>query len=451
MNGTLLLGFLSRGISLAGNLILLPLILIHLSHVEYTIWMVFLSALSLAILLDCGFAAVISRYFTYILAGCKELPDGALKYYKANDNDVSIDVDKRLFTLVYRFANHLYILLSILLLIVLTAFWFFYLKDIASQKGVEVLQPWLLFSLSIVTTLYFNKFNAYFFGVKQVSSVYRTAMLSGIVYIAVAIYFVTNDMGLLGLALAKLVSTLFYLIYCQFEFKRSPANKNITVDSYSFQSYINVFKKIKPIAISTGIATLGAFCLNRASTFYVARYLTDVDGASLLLLMNLLSTITSVTYIYMNTRTPVLNSTIYQGEFLKIVKIQNDIYIKSLLFFSISCLGLFLFGPILLELIGSKTKLPNTGIMAFAFLTYIGELFLAISTNFLTSQNNLKYAKYVAYTGFVYIFIAYIFISSYPLMLVAVSCQFFVQLVFNFWYWPSIVLRKLYKYKQECG
>lgn len=448
MNSSLLLGFLSRGISLAGNLILLPLILIHLSHAEYAIWMVFLSALSLSILLDCGFSAVISRYFTYIISGCKELPNGALRNYKESFSDVSDDVDKKLFTLVYKFSNYLYILLSALLLIVLTAFWVFYLKDISYQKEVDVIEAWFLFSLSIVITLYFNKFNAFFFGVKQVSSVYKTAMLSGGVYIVVAIYLVTNDMGLLGLALAKLVSTLSYLIYCQFEYKRSRANEYIIVDSYSTKSYLNVFKKIKPVAISTGIATLGAFCLNRASTFYVAKYLTDVDGASLLLLMNILSTITSVTYIYMNTKTPVLNSTMYQGDFFKVVKIQKDIYIKSLSFFIVSCLGLIAFGPMLLELIESNTKLPSDWIMVFAFLTYAGELFLAISTNFLTSQNNLKHAKYVAYTGFIYIFVAYIFISSYPSMLVAISCQFLVQVVFNFWYWPSIVLRKLYKYNK---
>lgn len=173
MKKSLLLGFLSRGISLAGNLILLPLILSNLTNSEYVIWTVFLSTLSLAILLDCGFASVISRYFTYILSGCRELPDGRLKESKNNITEETTTVDCKLFTLVYRFSTHLYLLLSLILSTVLIIFWSMYLSEISAAKDIDLLVPWSLFSLAIVITLYFNKYNAYFFGIKRVSSVYK--------------------------------------------------------------------------------------------------------------------------------------------------------------------------------------------------------------------------------------------------------------------------------------
>lgn len=85
------MGFLSRAVVLGGNIILLPLILRGLSSDEYSIWMIFLTTLSLAILLDCGFASVISRYYTYVLSGCKQLPTGELKLDEVESNCKDVD------------------------------------------------------------------------------------------------------------------------------------------------------------------------------------------------------------------------------------------------------------------------------------------------------------------------------------------------------------------------
>lgn len=151
----------------------------------------------------------------------------------------------------------------------------------------------------------------------------------------------------------------------------------------------------------------------------------------------------------MNTKTPLLNSKVYSGNYFDAARLQIDIYLKSTVFYGLSCTLLLFLGPFLLKFIGSNTLLPDYFIILFAIVMYYFELFLSLSTNYLNSENNMSYAKYIAITGFAYIFLASFIIQAYPSMLAALACQFIVQLVFNFWYWPRIVLLKIFNYKRE--
>lgn len=449
MKSTLLMGFLSRAVVLGGNIILLPLILRGLSSDEYSIWMIFLTTLSLAILLDCGFASVISRYYTYVLSGCKQLPTGELKLDEVESN--CKDVDHGLFTLIYKFTNYLYFSLAIFSLAALYFIWELYLYDLSISKNVEILLPWSVFSLSIIITLYFNKFNAFFFGIKKVESIYKISMISGFSYIIIAIFLLNKDLGLLGLAISKFISSLLYLAFGLYELKISNEYKYLNNNKYLFKDYVDIFKRVQGAARNTAIFTFGSFLLNRSSTFFIAKYLPDKDAASLLLMINLISTVTSVTYIYMNTKTPILNTAVYRGRKEEVVSIQNDIFLKSILFYLISAISLILIGDFLLDLISSNTKLPGTLVSCLVVFVYTFELILAISTNFLMSHNNLSYAKYVAYSGLAFVLISYPLINYFPHAETIILCQLFIQSLYNFWKWPLIVLNKIKMYRSKSA
>ncbi|WP_136487189.1 hypothetical protein [Vibrio sp. H11] len=447
MKSTLLMGFLSRAVVLGGNIILLPLILRGLSSAEYSIWMIFLTTLSLAILLDCGFASVISRYYTYVLSGCKQLPIDELKLHEVDSN--CKDVDYSLFTLIYKFTNYLYFSLAILSLTALYFIWEFYLYDLSISKNIDIFLPWSIFSLSIIITLYFNKFNAYFFGIKKVESIYKISMISGFSYIVIAIVLLNKDLGLLGLAISKLISSLLYLAFGLYELKNSNEYKYLNNEKYLFKDYVDIFKRVQVAARNTAIFTFGSFLLNRSSTFFIAKYLPDKDAAGLLLMINLISTITSVTYIYMNTKTPILNTAVYRGRKEDIVSTQNDIFLKSIVFYLISAMSLIVIGDFLLELISSNTRLPSIIVSCLVVFVYTFEVILAISTNFLMSHNNLCYAKYVAYSGLAFVLISYPLIHYFPYAETIILCQLFVQSLYNFWKWPLVVFNKIKNYKSK--
>lgn len=443
MNKTVILGFASRGVSLAGNLILLPLILVHFTSEEYSIWMVFLSTLSLAIVLDCGFSAVISRYYTYILAGCTKLPDGTIGEKKSHENYNSNVVDKRLYTLLRKSTSNLYIILSALLIVVLVLTWFVYFKKTKIDKLEEVMIAWIIFSISVTLTLYYNKYNAIFFGAKEVTAVYRTALFSGVTYIVISIPMVISDMGLLGLSLSKLISSIVYLIVCEVENRKSISIKYIGEYEFKISEYLYIFNILKPMALRTGVATLGTFIINRIPTLYAFKYLDNVESSSLILLYNLLSTIASVTYIYMNTKTPTLNHFAYRGDLENVKSIQSDIYIKSLCFYFLSCCMFVIFVPEILILIDSGTVLPRYEVIILGVLIYLLEIVLAISINFHSSYNNMSYAKHILFSGIVFIILATLGLDMSANIYVLMGAQLLSQLMFNYWFWPLLVFRKM--------
>ncbi|HDZ9198541.1 TPA: hypothetical protein RUZ08_003291, partial [Vibrio cholerae] len=73
MNKIIAVGYISRLLSVASGVLILPLIMNDLTNEQFTIWMVFTAAYMFQNVLDFGFCSSFTRYFSYAVAGRKKL------------------------------------------------------------------------------------------------------------------------------------------------------------------------------------------------------------------------------------------------------------------------------------------------------------------------------------------------------------------------------------------
>lgn len=437
MNNNVVLGYVSRFLSLGSGLIVLPLILNGLSKTEFVFWMFFVTFSSLVNVIDFGFMSTFSRYFNYIFAGAKELPDSNSLSQLHSSDEISFSLGKTL----YKTAKKIYLVLSIIFLIFCFIFYISYLRIIEAENGVNYFFEWLVYSIGLIVSVYFLYINAFLSGLDRLDVSYKSTIISTLIFFLLAIFSNLYSLGMIGLCWAKTLSIFVYRFSCFFLVRRDKMYQMVM--NSCCKENVNLSSLYKN-SIKVGTSTIGAFLTNRASVFIVGFYLPIDMTNKFTLCSYLFSTVVSVSLISMNTLSPKLSRSIISRDYNTHKISFKYSFLLSNIIFVLASIVLVICGKDIISLLGSQSSLPDRYVILLFAITYFFEMNQQLSTTYLTLNNNLKFVKYILLFGFMYVFVTLVALNNIKLLVVAILSQLLVQVLFNNWYWPYVCF-KTYK------
>lgn len=469
-------GFLAQGLNIGTGLLLLPMILRYLTPEDIGLWFVFMSLAGLAQLLELGFQPTIARNVAYIYGGAQKLD--AQGYSIANtDEPLNIDLLKQLFVA----ARRIYWVVSLLALVVLAIMGSVYISTlIAPNLSVEQLinlwkevfsvdltrlecwtsdmyspgsrhfimsiMAWLLFSAGYVVNYYFGYYNGFLQGRGDVTSANQVVVASRFTLIVLASLLLFLGYGLIGIGFASLFSSIISRILARKLFWRGGGAVGAALKQTPFLGRNSVVKILWPNACKLGWVYLGAFLITRANVLIASSFLGLAETGSYGLTLQIFSAFASISFVVLNLQLPHINGDQVRGSREKIVERFGKSLATAWIIFLTGVAILFLFGNMSLELIGSRTHLLETNLLAlFAVIMFL-EMNHSACATYLTTHNEITFVPAALISGVGIVIVSLLTVSIFNLGVWGlVLSQGGIQLLYNNWKWPLEAAKKMEK------
>ncbi len=430
----------------AAGLILLPFILRMLGAEQVGIWQVFSSIIILTNLLDFGFNPSFSRNISYIFSGVKELRSKGISEINENSK-----VDYSLLKATIKAMKWFYSRSSVVLFILLLSLGTLYISNILqdySGNKQEVYIAWILLCVFSAYNLYTLYYDSLLQGKGMVKRSKQIRVVGQLVYLVLAVILIYLGQGLIAIMLAQLFSLLVKRIISYRAFYTKAILENISKAPY--QAHRPIVKLIFPNAFKVGLTSVGAYLINQASILIAPLYISLTELASYGTTVQIIGVITAGAQVYFTSFTPKIFQYTVERNLLMLRKL----YFRSIsIFFSLTFIGgllLVLLGPRVLELISSQTTLLAAPMMIVALIIASLEKNHAIAGTFLLSKNEVPFFKAALISGLGVIVLLFVLLKFTDLKVWAmILAPGIVQLLYQNWKWPMMVMKELYKNKRN--
>lgn len=437
MKKELAAGYACRLLSVAGGVIILPFIMGHLSEGEFAIWIIFTTAFMFQNVLDFGFCSSFTRYFSYALSGRSCLEKNRLDISKKAEG-----IDTRFFSELYRLSKTIYASLAIISTAFCFCFYYFYLSVIQENYDVNITVPWIVLSAALVLQVYFLYLNSLLQGVGRILDVQLSLIVSNLIFITSALIFVYMGYGILGLAFARLLGSMSYRLYLLIQVRiNPPVQFKIVTTKIRKENWEIVLSQ----SLKLGITSLCVYLNGRLGLFVGAIILTVSLAATYSLTANIFIVIGSISLVANNMYLPKIYRSMSSGDITSIKFEIKRISALGIGVIFIPVLFFLLFGEMIFEVIDSNVLMPPVSLLIVYSVLVLFDFFYQVSIGVLNADNDFAYVKSQLFsTASSILFVIIVISSDYTVeMYELVAISLLPQLVFNYWYWPLKVYRKL--------
>lgn len=437
-------GYAAQFFALASGVIILPLVLRLLSGEEVGMNYLMLSVATLATLVDFGFSTQFATHITYVYSGASYLqkeglakeglfPPGQLNY--------------RLLATLIRTARWLYRLLGGLVLVVMLTIGTAYVHRVTHgfTNVRHSFLIWVVYSFSIFFQIYYAYYGALLLGSGKIRESKKASVYTNLLKIGLTYLLLLTGCGLLGLVLANLLSPFLtrYLSYRYYFTLR----QRVRLRPYliSFAEQWQLFRLVWHNSKKMGLCSFAYYLTHGATLILAGLYLPLHEVASYGLMVQLLTLLSSVSCILFTLYFPRFGSLRMQHRadiLLRESALTFAVFYGSYL---LGALAIIIGGNFLLQLIGSTTFLPGTGILAFASWVWFLDGNAWNCCLLIASRNHFPFLPSVFLTavsvmGASYVALVWVGGGIWALLLV----QAVVQGITYVWYWPRYVMDELH-------
>ena len=440
MNKNIALAYLAQFINLGASFILLPFTVRILEPEYLAVWYIFSALAGFSMLMEFGFQSTISRNVTYVYAGAKNIPKNGIpemsQVFEFGNRKLLSDVINAS-KIIYRRI----VILASTILIIPGTFYILYITRNLLDSNVVILS-WILFATGQMGSLYFNYINSSLLGKFRIAEVNIAQIFTRLTYILITIVLLEMNFSLLSLGIASFLSLIIGRMIIKFYFTRY-----IAVDLVEVSKNGDVEKIIKSMwfnASKVGYVEFGTFMILKANIFIVSIFTPLSEVAKYGLTLSLINMLSSLTTILVNINMPYLNS-LQRANSEEKNLIKNRLALILFVTYFLYFIGLFLLvyiGPQFLGQIKSKVMLLNFWQMMLMGLFCFLEINHSIFAAYLTTKNNIPFVSSALISGAAIVILDIIFTPIYGLWAIIIV-QGFVQLAYNNWYWPCVVLKEL--------
>lgn len=433
-------GYVAIVISLAAGLVTLPLILNKLPSEEVGLYYLMLSVSALVALLDFGFAPQFGRNFSYVHGGARILLKEGVEVV-----DTGEDVDYHLLAVLLKTAKVVYLRISILALALMLTFgtWYIYAVTDGFSNVKNTFAIWATFSVSIFFNVYYNYYISLLKGCGKMAESSIATILNKAANILLSVVLLLCGFGLFAVVIANLIAPFVQRFYTyKVYFTKDLKNKIKTRIEKS--EITETFNIIWFNAKKTGIGYLGSYAIINLGTFLMGLFLTLGEVASYGLLIQLCGVVSNVSKSMFHTYIPKFNYLRVTGQLLEIKKLLSVNVVIFLCIMVVGDLMILIFGDPVLDLINSKTQLPQFYICLIVIIMTNLEANHTIFSNIIATKNEVPYVKASLISGAIIGLLTFLLLKFTTLGLWAVVLpQFIVQLCYNNWKWPVYVMKDL--------
>lgn len=432
-------GYLAQALNIGAGLLLLPIVLRYLPQEDVGLWFVFLTLGGLAQLLEFGFQPTISRNTSYIFAGATSLVSRGVP----ESFDASQKADPYLLAQLVAASRLIYraVALGASVVLLLGGSVYIFTLLTPGQQLINSLAAWICYACGSIANFYFGYVNALLQGRGSVSAANKVIIAARVTMLILGIATLTAGMGLLGLGIAMLVSS----ILGRFLALRLLASDLTTRTALKLASYISgrpVAKTLWHNASRLGIVSICAFLIQRANILIASSFLGLAVAASFSLTVTILMVLFSVSMVIVQVRLPHLaraqshaDSTVLQAMYGELIFIGWATYLAGFI-------ALLFIGPTILVLIGTKTTLlPTWQLLIYGAILAL-EMNHSIAATYLSTQNSIPFVRSSVLSGLTTLALSLALVDEYQVFGL-LTAQGIVQLGYNNWKWPYLVRKQL--------
>lgn len=423
------------------GLFLLPILLKHFSAEEMGIWYIFIAIGAFVQLIDTGFTPTIMRNVSYAFGGATILEKEGINHSQKLMSGPN-------YQLIFNLMNvskkiYFIISMSAILFLLTIGTIYIYIISVGIDKSY-IITSWVIYSFSIFFNLYYGYWIAVLTGIGKIEESQKAIIISKLFYLflsVVGVYFLSY--GLIAISLANLVAGVLLRVCCKFYFTRYMdlhINNKVSGKEFKF-----LFKILWHNSKKMFLISIGGYLITQSIAILCSIFLDLKTTAAYGLTLQLFGVIIAFSTVFLNTNLPLLNE--YRVK-------KNVEAIKILLSINV-CMtwGLFIsgsliligFGQNILSFISSNTNLLQMDMMIFMMVYLLLEINHGlIFGNFILSDNKIPFVPAALGSGFMVVICAVIFLNftDFGLWGLLIS-QAFVQLLYNNWKWPLVVLKQL--------
>jgi O-antigen/teichoic acid export membrane protein len=428
-------------LKIGASALLLPFILRLFPPEMVGIWSVFMTITVFTGLLDFGFNPSFTRNITYVFSGVKTLKINGIEPFLTENKAIDYGLLKGVISVMRWFYLRMAVILFILLATLGTYYIYKLLQNFNGEKH-EVYVAWVLLCIINTYNLYTLYYDSLLQGKGLIKRSKQIVIIGQLVYLIIGILFLVLGYRLVAIVLAQASSVIIirWLSYRSFFTGEIVRKLSEAVDL----SRRDVLNAIYPNAVKIGLTSLGSFMVQRSAIVIGSLYLPLEDIASYGITLQLLSIVAGLATIYTST---------YQPKIVQMRVVQNStaikqIYLKGQIVLLLTFLAggalLLLFGEKALDLIGSKTHLIPSLLLAVAIVICFLENNHAVAGGILLSKNEVPFFKAALYSGGITVLLLLLLfqfsnIGLWPIII----APGIAQGLYQNWKWPFVVIKEL--------
>jgi O-antigen/teichoic acid export membrane protein len=290
---------------------------------------------------------------------------------------------------------------------------------------------------------YFYYYTPLLLGRGLIKESHKTIVLSKLFYVGFSFIGLSLGYGLIAVSIGNLLGSFINRILSYNYFYDEDLKvklENIT----DFSKDKNIFSIIWANSYRLGLVSLGGFLILRSNTLLISKFLDLKVVAQYGLSLQLLNILIRSSNVLFNTFLPMFNQLRVKNNINKLKKIFGTSLLIGWGTYIIGVIIIFLLGNNILGLIGSETKLLSDNYLLFLSLILFLEFNHSISSTFITTQNEVPFVKASLFSGFGILISSFLILkyTNFGILGILIT-QFVIQLSYNNWKWPLIVLNDL--------
>lgn len=437
--------FLFNGI----NILLLPFILTYLSPAEVGLWYTFTAVSGMVVILDFGFMTTLSRNITFIWAGAKQITTSGFKESAEGDTKPNY----QLFVKLFKTTRLIYLALGLLIITILLTIGSYYVYSVSKDELplLTILISWVIYTIAVFLNMRYAYWNAILRGIGAIKQNQQLLVITKISQLVFTVIGVLLGYGLIAVAVAYLLSIIINRVVAHYTFYSYQNNKenikHLVKEPINKTETIEILKKILPNTYKQGLISISNYINLRSTTLLSSAFLGLSITASLGLVLQIINLITVVANTLFNTFLPQFSSHRINREYKMLKQSFKKAILANYLIIIISFTIVLFAGNFMLSLINSNVELlswPFTlTIMLYVFLYNNHSVF----ATFTATKNILPHYKaFIVSSLLVLVLQLSLMFTFEPTLWYLILPILLVQLTYNNWRWPYVVIKELRTY-----
>ncbi len=432
--------YIATFFKIGAGLILLPFILKMMPTETVGIWTIFTTITTLIALLDLGFNPSFTRNVTYVFSGVKELKKKGIAELNKN-NAIDYGLLKGTISAMRWFYSRMTIVVLLLLLVVGNIYMYFLMQSYTGDR-TDLCIAWIILIILNAYDIYTLYYDSLLQGKGLIKLSKQISVIGQLIYLIVAIVLIVLGQGLIAIVSAQALSIIIrrFLSYRAFFTKEIKAS----LQSSKSQNKKEIISAIYPNAIKLGLTSIGSFLINKSAIFMGSIFLSLSEVAMYGITMQVVGILSSLAGVYYNSYIPKITQlrTTNNNKELKAIFYRGSIIQLSV--FVLGGLVFVLFGNYVLDLINSQTKFLGAGMLTVVLIISFLERNHILATGFLLAKNEVPFFAASLWSGAATILLLWVFLDVvhwgvWGLIL----AQGIVQLAYQNWKWPLVLLKEI--------
>lgn len=428
-------------VSLAGNFVLIPVLLKFLSTDYYGLWNVFTSLGAISVLFDFGFNSLFARNIAYSWSGVDHLSKENVVTTK-QDSEVNFHLLKK----VIKTCQTIYLIISLAAFIVLITVGSVYVLHVSKKinNNFEVLTSWLVYALGVFLDLLYGYYDAFLRGIGEIGTDNKARVISKAVQIILTIILLAIGCGILSTALTNVIYGLVFRGICKRKFyeyngMREQLKKAGKVEITDIRS---TFAIVWHNAWREGVVSIANYISNQVTTLLCSLYLGLTATAKFGLSVQFTSAVAQISTALFLSYQPEMQEAYAHRNLSKMKDCFALGIISYIILFPLGLVGITIFIPAI-NMIKGNDMLTLPVIMGVGMYQFILK-YRDCYAYYLSSTNRVFYYKSFIVSSLLCTILSILLVGHFRMGISGfIISQIVSQLVFNCWYWPRYVNREL--------